>query len=58
MLRRPPFRLRGSAFVVDWHNYGYSILAITLSTSHWVVRLSKWIELVGAAARVLLGCCC
>lgn len=31
-------------FLVDWHNYGYSILALTLSPSHFLVKLSRKIE--------------
>ncbi|XP_041986876.1 chitobiosyldiphosphodolichol beta-mannosyltransferase [Aricia agestis] len=31
-------------FVIDWHNYAYSIMAITLSPSHPLVKISKWIE--------------
>jgi len=36
--------LRNTALVVDWHNYGYSILALKLNSKHILVRLSKWIE--------------
>jgi len=37
-------RLRASRFIIDWHNYGYSILALTLSKSHWLVRFARNIE--------------
>ena len=37
-------RLRGSRFIIDWHNYGYSILALTLSKTHWLVRFARCIE--------------
>lgn len=33
-----------SCFVVDWHNYGYSILALSLGERHLLVRFYKWIE--------------
>eukprot|EP00051_Salpingoeca_urceolata_P017819 m.245761 g.245761 ORF g.245761 m.245761 type:complete len:482 (-) comp19054_c0_seq4:944-2389(-) len=35
----------GCTFVIDWHNYGYSILALTLSPTHWLVSLSQSLEL-------------
>jgi beta-1,4-mannosyltransferase len=29
--------------VIDWHNYGWSILAISVgSTTHWTVALYRW----------------
>ena len=37
-------RLRGSRFVVDWHNFGYSLLAARLGSSHRIVRLSRFSE--------------
>ncbi|EDV19433.1 uncharacterized protein TRIADDRAFT_33634 [Trichoplax adhaerens] len=37
-------RLRGSKLVIDWHNYGYTILGLTLGKQHILVRLSKWYE--------------
>lgn len=36
--------LRGSALVVDWHNYGYSILALALGPGHLLVRICRWCE--------------
>jgi beta-1,4-mannosyltransferase len=30
--------------IVDWHNYGFSIMALSLGNSHPLVRLSKMIE--------------
>lgn len=36
--------LRGSALVVDWHNYGYSILALALGPEHLLVRICRWCE--------------
>ena len=35
-------KLRGSRLVVDWHNTGYSILALRLGHSHPVVRIARW----------------
>uniref|UniRef100_A0A3Q3X6J4 Uncharacterized protein n=1 Tax=Mola mola TaxID=94237 RepID=A0A3Q3X6J4_MOLML len=36
--------LRGSRLVIDWHNYGYTIMALTHGSAHPVVRLAKWYE--------------
>uniref|UniRef100_L7M2L6 Beta-1,4-mannosyltransferase n=1 Tax=Rhipicephalus pulchellus TaxID=72859 RepID=L7M2L6_RHIPC len=36
--------LRGSVLVVDWHNYGYSILALALGPAHLLVRMCHWCE--------------
>ncbi|KAM4531411.1 chitobiosyldiphosphodolichol beta-mannosyltransferase [Odontesthes bonariensis] len=36
--------LRGSSFVIDWHNYGYTIMALSHGAAHPVVRLAKWYE--------------
>jgi beta-1,4-mannosyltransferase len=38
--------LRGSRLVVDWHNFGYTILALKLGAAHPFVRLSAWYERV------------
>ncbi|XP_037544503.1 chitobiosyldiphosphodolichol beta-mannosyltransferase [Nematolebias whitei] len=38
--------VRGSSFTVDWHNYGFTIMALSLGTKHPVVRLAKWYERV------------
>ena len=35
-------RLRSSKLVVDWHNYGYTILALTIGPAHPLVSLAKW----------------
>ena len=37
-------RLRGSRFVVDWHNFGYAMLAPRLGPAHLVVRLARFFE--------------
>ncbi|XP_014878975.1 chitobiosyldiphosphodolichol beta-mannosyltransferase isoform X2 [Poecilia latipinna] len=36
--------LRGSTFIIDWHNYGYTIMALSLGASHPLVRLAKRYE--------------
>ncbi|XP_071106885.1 chitobiosyldiphosphodolichol beta-mannosyltransferase-like [Haliotis cracherodii] len=36
--------LRSSHLVVDWHNYGYTILSLSLGRSHPLVAFSKWYE--------------
>ncbi|KAI9661268.1 MAG: mannosyltransferase [Bathelium mastoideum] len=36
--------LRNTRLVIDWHNFGYSILALKLGTSHPLVRISRWYE--------------
>ncbi|XP_061191292.1 chitobiosyldiphosphodolichol beta-mannosyltransferase-like isoform X1 [Saccostrea echinata] len=36
--------LRGSKLLVDWHNYGYTILGLSLGNDHSLVRFSKWYE--------------
>ncbi|KAJ5087078.1 hypothetical protein NUU61_008385 [Penicillium alfredii] len=36
--------LRQTRLVIDWHNFGYSILALKLGASHPLVKLSLWYE--------------
>ncbi|KAJ8319455.1 hypothetical protein KUTeg_004546 [Tegillarca granosa] len=36
--------LRGSKLIIDWHNYGYTILGLTLGQQNKLVRFSKWYE--------------
>lgn len=36
--------LRNSRLVIDWHNFGYTILGIKLGNSHPLVKISKWYE--------------
>lgn len=33
--------LRGSRLIIDWHNYGYTIMALSHGQGHPVVRLAK-----------------
>jgi beta-1,4-mannosyltransferase len=33
--------LRGSKVIIDWHNLGYSILALKLGENHLLVRIAK-----------------
>ncbi|KAF2720134.1 glycosyltransferase family 33 protein [Polychaeton citri CBS 116435] len=35
---------RNTKLVVDWHNFGYSILALRLGSNHRLVSLSEWYE--------------
>eukprot|EP00117_Sycon_ciliatum_P000195 scpid68855/ scgid6362/ Chitobiosyldiphosphodolichol beta-mannosyltransferase; Asparagine-linked glycosylation protein 1 homolog; Beta-1,4-mannosyltransferase; GDP-Man:GlcNAc2-PP-dolichol mannosyltransferase; GDP-mannose-dolichol diphosphochitobiose mannosyltransferase len=37
-------RLRGTEFVVDWHNYGHTILSMALPRKHPLVRFAVWYE--------------
>ena len=39
-------RLRAARLVVDWHNYGYTILALTLGAKHPLVKFARAIERV------------
>ncbi|XP_041943570.1 chitobiosyldiphosphodolichol beta-mannosyltransferase [Alosa sapidissima] len=36
--------LRGVKFIIDWHNYGYTIMALTHGQRHPIVRVAKWYE--------------
>ncbi|XP_078096092.1 chitobiosyldiphosphodolichol beta-mannosyltransferase isoform X2 [Mustelus asterias] len=36
--------LRGSKFIIDWHNYGYTIMSLTHGDRHPVVQIAKWYE--------------
>ncbi|KAK7688235.1 hypothetical protein QCA50_008605 [Cerrena zonata] len=37
-------KLRGSKVIIDWHNLGYSILALKLGNEHPFVKAAKWFE--------------
>ncbi|XP_077412385.1 chitobiosyldiphosphodolichol beta-mannosyltransferase isoform X1 [Vanacampus margaritifer] len=36
--------LRGGHLIIDWHNYGYTIMALSHGHTHPLVRLAKWYE--------------
>ncbi|XP_034046442.1 chitobiosyldiphosphodolichol beta-mannosyltransferase [Thalassophryne amazonica] len=36
--------LRGSRFIIDWHNYGYTIMSLSHGPRHPIVQLAKWYE--------------
>ncbi|KAF7179260.1 hypothetical protein CNMCM7691_008192 [Aspergillus felis] len=36
--------LRHTKLIIDWHNFGYTILALKLGDGHPLVRFSKWYE--------------
>ncbi|ERF70358.1 hypothetical protein EPUS_08782 [Endocarpon pusillum Z07020] len=36
--------LRHTRLIIDWHNFGYSILGLKLGSSHPMVKTSKWYE--------------
>ncbi|MFK8067571.1 MAG: glycosyltransferase [Gammaproteobacteria bacterium] len=35
---------RGMKLIIDWHNFGYSILGMRFGDDHFVVRTMKWFE--------------
>ncbi|KAH9486709.1 UDP-glycosyltransferase TURAN [Psilocybe cubensis] len=37
-------RMRGSKIIIDWHNLGYTILAMRLGSTHKLVKIAKWFE--------------
>ncbi|KAF8060957.1 mannosyltransferase [Lyophyllum atratum] len=37
-------RIRGSKVIIDWHNLGYSVLALRLGDKHPFVHLATWFE--------------
>lgn len=36
--------MRGSKIIIDWHNLGYSILALRLGKNHPLVKLARRFE--------------
>jgi beta-1,4-mannosyltransferase len=43
-------RLRRARFVIDWHNLGYTILALRLGRGHLLVRVARWLERIAGRA--------
>ena len=44
-------RMRGSLFIIDWHNFGYTMLTTRLEPEDFVVRLAKaWERWLGRKA--------
>ncbi len=39
-------RARSARLVIDWHNFGYSMLALKLGAHHPAVQLARWYERV------------
>jgi len=38
-------RLRGSSFVIDWHNFGYTVLDLSMRGRHgWLIRFARAYE--------------
>lgn len=38
-------KIVGATFVIDWHNYAHTIMALNLSTKHVLVKVTKSIEI-------------
>ncbi|RKP09362.1 hypothetical protein THASP1DRAFT_28837 [Thamnocephalis sphaerospora] len=38
--------MRGAKLIIDWHNFGYTILGLNLGLGHPVVRIAEWYERV------------
>uniref|UniRef100_A0A0D3GHY0 Glycosyltransferase subfamily 4-like N-terminal domain-containing protein n=1 Tax=Oryza barthii TaxID=65489 RepID=A0A0D3GHY0_9ORYZ len=36
--------LRGAKFIVDWHNFGYTLLGLSHGRSHIIVKIYFWFE--------------
>ena len=36
--------VRNTRLVIDWHNFGYSILALRLGSKHPIVKIAEWLE--------------
>lgn len=49
--------LRKTRLVIDWHNFGYSILALRLGQQHPLVRFAKWYEIYFASSGVYAHFC-
>lgn len=40
--------LRNTRLIIDWHNFGYTVLALKLGSSHPLVKVSRWYEMLFA----------
>ncbi|KAK2757539.1 mannosyltransferase [Arachnomyces sp. PD_36] len=38
--------VRNTRLIIDWHNFGFTILSLKLGDTHPLVRISKWYETV------------
>ncbi|KAG8453709.1 hypothetical protein GDO86_000367 [Hymenochirus boettgeri] len=38
--------IRKSLFIIDWHNYGYSVMGLKHGLKHPIVHIAKWYEKV------------
>ncbi|XP_067317879.1 chitobiosyldiphosphodolichol beta-mannosyltransferase-like [Anolis sagrei] len=36
--------LQGSKFIIDWHNYGYTIMSLTYGKRRPIVQIARWYE--------------
>ncbi|XP_070616912.1 chitobiosyldiphosphodolichol beta-mannosyltransferase isoform X3 [Erythrolamprus reginae] len=36
--------LRNSKLIIDWHNYGYTLMGLTHGKRHLIVQIAKWYE--------------
>ncbi|KAJ5067814.1 chitobiosyldiphosphodolichol beta-mannosyltransferase [Anaeramoeba ignava] len=36
--------IRKTKYIIDWHNFGYSILALHFSKKNFLVKIAKWVE--------------
>ncbi|KAL9716021.1 mannosyltransferase [Leucoagaricus gongylophorus] len=37
-------KIRGCKVIIDWHNLGYSILALKIGKTHLLVGIARWLE--------------
>lgn len=37
-------RLKGSKLIIDWHNYGFTILSMTTEPNSFAVKIYRWFE--------------